>query len=91
MIIKILFSISLHLTGGHLVDTKLGLHHYSDKAYEEIFYLKKINTISKYCIRHSELEDIQKKYRYHNNQRNTVYKVNKNKKNNLLKKMSRTS
>ena len=39
-IINALFSLSLFVTGGHVIDTKLGLHHYSDEDYKEIFYLK---------------------------------------------------
>ena len=37
MILKTLFSIALFFTGGHVIDTKLGLQHYSDKDYEKIF------------------------------------------------------
>ena len=40
MIINALFSFSLFVSGGHVIDTKLGLHHYSDEDYKEIFYLK---------------------------------------------------
>ena len=54
MILKTLFSISLLFTGGHVIDTKLGLHHYNDEDYKEIFYLKNKDTISKNCVRHSE-------------------------------------
>ena len=60
MILKTLFSISLLFTGGHVIDTKLGLHHYNDEDYKEIFYLKNKDTISKNCVRHSENEDIKK-------------------------------
>ena len=60
MIINAVFSLSLFVTGGHVIDTKLGLHHYSDEDYKEIFYLKNKASISKNCTRHSEVEDIKK-------------------------------
>jgi len=78
MILEILFSIALFITGGHLMDTKLGLHHYSDKDYKEIFYLKNKDSISKSCIRHSKLEDIKKMKSHHNGESRTIYKVTKN-------------
>ena len=81
-IINALFSLSLFVTGGHVIDTKLGLHHYSDEDYKEIFYLKNNKSTSKECIRHSELEDIKKiRHQRHRNGENTTvtdYKVTKN-------------
>ena len=81
-IINALFSLSLFVTGGHVIDTKLGLHHYSDEDYKEIFYLKNKKSTSKECIRHSELEDIKKiRHQRHRNGENTTvtdYKVTKN-------------
>jgi len=82
MIINALFSLSLFVTGGHVIDTKLGLHHYSDEDYKEIFYLKNKKSTSKECIKHSELEDIKKiRHQRHNNGENvtvTDYIVTKN-------------
>ena len=82
MILKTLFSIALFFTGGHVIDTKLGLHHYSDKDYEEIFYLKNKDTISKNCVRHSENEDIKKIRGYRHTEEGTetvtYFKVTKN-------------
>ena len=82
MIINSLFSLSLFLTGGHILSTNLKLHHYSDDDYKEIFYLKNKASISKNCIKHSEVEDI-KKIKSHRNTENggetiTNYKVTKN-------------
>ena len=45
MILKTYFIIALYFTGGHVVDTKLRLHHYSNKDYEEIIYLKNLSLI----------------------------------------------
>jgi hypothetical protein len=82
MILKTLFSIALFITGGHLIDTKIGLHHYTDKDYKEIFYLKNKASISKNCIRHSESEDIKKIRGYRHTEDGaeavTYYKVTKN-------------
>ena len=33
MILEALFSMTLFITGGHLIDTEFGLHHYSDDDY----------------------------------------------------------
>ena len=60
MIINVVFNLSLFLSGGHIIDTKLSLHHYSDEDYKEIFFLKNKKSISKECIRHSKLEVIKK-------------------------------
>jgi len=76
MILETLFSITLFLSGGHLVSTNLKLHHYTDEDYKGIFYLKHNDSITKHCIRHSELEDIKKMTRYKTNGGNeTIYKV----------------
>ena len=77
MILKTLFSIALYFTGGHVIDTKLRLHHYSNKDYKEIFYLKNNATISKNCVRHSENEDIKKMIRSKYDGKK-IYKVTKN-------------
>ena len=78
MIINAVFSLSLFITGGHVIDTKLGLHHYSDEDYKEIFYLKNKKSISKECIRHSEFEDVKKIRRHRpDGGQETLYKVTK--------------
>ncbi len=78
MIINALFSVTLFVTGGHIVSTNLKLHHYSDDDYKEIFHLKNKASISKNCTRHSEVEDI-KKIKYHDDGgQKTIYKVTKN-------------
>ena len=76
MIINSLFSLSLFLTGGHILSTNLKLHHYSDDDYKEIFYLKNKKSITKHCTRHSKLEDIKKSKRYRpEGGQETIYKV----------------
>ena len=81
-IINALFSLSLFVTGGHIVSTNLKLHHYSDDDYKEIFHLKNKSSISKNCTRHSEVEDIKKiRHQRHRNGENvtvTDYIVTKN-------------
>tara|TARA_B100001146_G_scaffold179460_1_gene161370 strand:- start:81 stop:359 length:279 start_codon:yes stop_codon:yes gene_type:complete len=78
-ILETLLSISLFITGGHLIDTKFGLHHYSDDDYKDIFYLKNKKSITKHCTRHSNLEDVKKRRRHgHNGVQETIYKVTKN-------------
>ncbi|MGY8783338.1 MAG: hypothetical protein ACKVHA_08035 [Fidelibacterota bacterium] len=82
IIINAVFSLLLLVTGGHIVSTNLKLHHYSDDDYKEIFYLKNKASISKNCLKHSEVEDI-KKIKSHRDTENggetvTNYKVTKN-------------
>ena len=82
LILNTLFSFALFVSGGHVIDTKLSLHHYSDDDYKEIFYLKNKASISKNCLKHSEVEDI-KKIKSHRDTENggetvTNYKVTKN-------------
>ncbi len=79
MILETLFSITLLISGGHLVSTNFKLHHYNDSDYKEIFYLKNKKSITKHCTRHSVLEDINKRRRHgpHGGQE-TIYKVTKN-------------
>ena len=78
-IINTLFSLSLFVTGGHIVSTNLKLHHYSDDDYKEIFHLKNKASISKNCTRHSEVEDIKKITHGGNNGAiETRYKITKN-------------
>ena len=82
MILNTIFSFALFVSGGHVIDTKLSLHHYSDDDYKEIFYLKNKASISKNCLKHSEVEDI-KKIKSHRDTENggetvTNYKVTKN-------------
>mgnify|MGYP001158175800 FL=1 len=93
MILETLFSLALFITGGHLMDTKLGLHHYSDEDYKEIFYLKNKDSISKNCVRHSKLEDIKKIRSYRPNgdsgEMVTNYKVTKNEKKEILEGTSK--
>ena len=68
MILKAFFSIALFINGGHVIDTKLRLHHYSDEDYKEIFFLTSKDSISKNCIRHSKLEVIKKIKSYRPNE-----------------------
>ena len=77
-IINTLFSLSLFVTGGHIVSTNLKLHHYSDDDYKEIFHLKNKISISKNCTRHSEVEDIKKtRHSGPNGVQETRYKITK--------------
>ena len=39
-IITFIVSVSLFITGGHLISTNLKLHHYKDNDYKEIIMLK---------------------------------------------------
>jgi len=74
--LEILFAISFSLFGGNLIDTKFKLHKYEKQDYKEIFYLKNKESLNKYCVKHSRLENIQKKrYSSHNGLQEIKYKV----------------
>ena len=68
MILEAFFSIALFINGGHVIDTKLGLHHYSDEDYKEIFFLESKDSITKNCTRHSKIEDVKKIIYYRPNE-----------------------
>ena len=90
MILETLFSLALFITSGNLIDTKFGLHKYSEQDYKEIFYLKNNKSTSKECIRHSELEDIKKLRRHRpNGGQETLYKVTKNEEKEMLEGTSK--
>ena len=79
MIINALFSLSLFVTGGHIVSTNLKLHHYSDDDYKDNFNLKNNASISKNCTRHTEVEDIKKiTHAGNNGVQETRYIITKN-------------
>ena len=90
MILETLFSLALFITSGNLIDTKFGLHKYSEQDYKDIFYLKNNKSTSKECIRHSELEDIKKIRRHRpNGGQETLYKVTKNEEKEILEELSK--
>tara|TARA_B100001142_G_scaffold287018_1_gene302369 strand:- start:393 stop:959 length:567 start_codon:yes stop_codon:yes gene_type:complete len=77
--LEIIFGISFSLFGGSIIDTKLNHHKYEKEDYKEIFYLKNKESVKTYCVKHSRIENIQKKkYRSHNGLEETKYKVTAN-------------
>jgi len=80
IIINVVFSASLFISGGHILSTNFKLHHYTDKDYEELFYLKNKDSINLNCTKHSELETIKKTRRSqpNNGKIRTDYKVTNN-------------
>tara|TARA_B100001113_G_C20893249_1_gene527945 strand:- start:409 stop:669 length:261 start_codon:yes stop_codon:yes gene_type:complete len=76
--LEILFSLSLFIFGGNILDTKLSLHHYEDDDYKEIFFLKNKDSVIKKCTKHSELENIKKIVRPKpQGNQEAVYKITK--------------
>ena len=75
MILEALFSMTLFITGGHLIDTEFVLHHYSDDDYKDIFYLKNKKQITKKCIRHSKVETIKKVRRFREGGSQTDFQI----------------
>ena len=61
MILELLFSIVLYITGGHLIDNKFKVHHYSDEDYKEVFFLQAKEQTIKKCLKHSKMETIEYK------------------------------
>ena len=76
--LEILFSLSLFIFGGNILDTKFSLHHYDDDDYKEIFFLKNKESVIKKCTKHLELESIEKIVRPKpQGEHETVYKITK--------------
>lgn len=67
MILETLFTMALFITGGYVIDTRLGLHRYNNEDYKEISLLRNKDSIYKHCIRHSRLENIKKIKSYRSN------------------------
>ena len=61
MILELLFSFVLFITGGHLIDNKFKVHHYSDEDYKEIFFLQAKEQTTKECLKHSKMETVEYK------------------------------
>ena len=74
-IITFIASVSLFITGGHLISTNLKLHHYADSDYKEIIMLKNKTSTHKKCFRHSKDENIKKVQTLRNGQYVTDFKV----------------
>ena len=81
IILNYFFSISLFISGGHILSSNFKSHHYSDEDYKDIFYLKNQSIITKYCTKHSELENIKKIRSNDNGVDRTIYKVSSDVKN----------
>ena len=76
--LEILFSISLFIFGGNIIDTKLSLHHYEDDDYKEIFFLKNKDSVIKKCTKHLKFENIEKTMRFKpEGGQEAVYKITK--------------
>ena len=75
IILNCFLSISLFISGGHILSSNFKSHHYSDEDYKDIFYLKNCDTISKYCTKHSKFENIKKISSNHDGVDRTIYKV----------------
>ena len=75
IILNCFLSISLFISGGHILSSNFKSHHYSDEDYKDMFYQKNCDTISKYCTKHSELENIKKIRSYDNGVDRTIYKA----------------
>jgi hypothetical protein len=71
---------SSRITSYPLIDTKLKLHKYGTDSFKETFFLKDSKSISLYCIKHSEWEDIKgiNSINAGDNSHRTLYKVTKN-------------
>ena len=58
--LEVLFSVSLFIFGGNILDTKFSLHHFEDSDYKDIFFLKNKQSTVKKCTKHSIFENIVK-------------------------------
>ena len=59
ILLELIYGAALFITaGGHIIDTKFKVHHYSNEDFKEILFLQPKKEISKKCIKHSEVEKI---------------------------------
>ena len=80
--LEILFSVSLFIFGGNIVDTKLSLHHFEDSDYKTIIFLKNKQSTVKKCTKHSIFENVEKIHRYNpQGSMETVYRITNPKEN----------
>ena len=74
--LEVLFSVSLFIFGGNILDTKFSLHHFEDSDYKDIFFLKNKQSTVKKCTKHSIFENIEKIHRYNPQcSMETVYRI----------------
>ena len=74
--LEVLFSVSLFIFGGNILDTKFSLHHFEDSDYKDIFFLKNEQSTVKKCTKHSIFENIEKIHRYNpQGSMETVYRI----------------
>ena len=74
--LEVLFSVSLFIFGGNILDTKFSLHHFEDSDYKDIFFLKNKQSTVKKCTKHSIFENIEKIHRYNSQgSMETVYRI----------------
>ena len=74
--LEVLFSVSLFIFGGNILDTKFSLHHFEDSDYKDIFFLKNKQSTVKKCTKHSIFENIEKIHRYNpQGSMETVYRI----------------
>ena len=73
ILLELIYGAALFITaGGHIIDTKFKVHHYSNEDFKEILFLQPKKEISKKCIKHSKVETIVYKniHRENGSQRN---------------------
>ena len=74
--LEVLFSVSLFIFGGNILDTKFSLHHFEDSDYKDIFFLKNKQSTVKKWTKHSIFENIEKIHRYNpQGSMETVYRI----------------
>ena len=74
--LEVLFSVSLFIFGGNILDTKFSLHHFEDSDYKDIFFLKNKQSTVKKCTKHSIFENIEKIHIYNpQGSMETVYRI----------------
>ena len=78
------------ITSFPVIDTKFGLHNYGTESFKEIFFLKDSKSITLYCIKHDEWEDIKgiNSINAGDDSHRTLYKVTKSERNEVLPETS---
>ncbi len=74
------------ITSYPLIDTKFGLHKYETDSFKDTFLLKDSKSITLYCIKHEEWEDIKgiNSINAGDDSHRTLYKVSKSERKEVL-------
>ena len=64
LIVEIFFNLFFFISNGNILDDRLKSHKYAKEDFKEIFYLKNKDSITTFCVKHKEFENVKKIRQY---------------------------